>query len=412
VSPRKKHRHHERKDFQELFLRQYPTQSRFAESYRTLRTNIQFSFMDRQFRSLLVTSAGEQEGKTTTAANLAYTMALAGKTVLAIDADLRKPSLARIFKTRGSSGLTGLLAEVLGADVQSGSLSDFGVSDLFRLLLFQKKTGVLKLAEGGERVDIYVFDGELTDVKWLTRPEGKKLATLLVKKRLITRDQAEEALSRKKNTGQKVGFILMNMGAVKGEDLAGFITLHMVEGLRTALQFKSGDFSFERLPESFFERPSFDPADLKQIYRQVIIGEEELPYIHGKVSAAVRNTGVEGLFILPSGPRPPNPAELLDSSRMSFLISYLKRRFDVLIIDTPPVLPASDALVLAPQTDGLVLMVRAGSVNRDLVRKAVEQIRHTKANLVGVVLNQVDVRREGYYKYYHKYYSGYYGESA
>jgi hypothetical protein len=284
------------------------------------------------------------------------------------------------------------------------------VSDLFRLLSFQKKTGVLNLVEGQEKISIYFLDGELVDVNWFTRPEGRKLATLLIKSEVITKEQAEEALIRKKNTGQKLGFILINTGLAKEDDLAGFITIHMIEGLRTALQFKSGEFSFEKLPESHFDRPSFDPADLPRLYRQVIVGEEDLPYVQKKIYEAIQKTDVENLFILPSGPRPPNPAELLESNRMSFLLSYLNRRFEILVIDSPPILPTSDALLLAPQIDGLVLMVKAGQVNRELIKKAVDQIRLAQANIVGVVINEVDVKREGYYKYYHKYYSEYYGE--
>ncbi|MBW2175277.1 MAG: hypothetical protein JRF64_11970 [Deltaproteobacteria bacterium] len=86
----------------DLFLNHYPASSRFAESYRTLRTNIHFSFMEKAFRSLLVTSAGAQEGKTSTVANLAYTMAQAGKTVLMIDADLRKPMLSNLLPSKNS----------------------------------------------------------------------------------------------------------------------------------------------------------------------------------------------------------------------------------------------------------------------------------------------------------------------
>jgi len=129
----------------DLFLDDYPMNSRFAESYRTLRTNIQFSFMDKDFRSLLVTSAGEQEGKTSTAANLSYTMAQAGRTVLMIDSDLRKPMLSSLASSQDSIGLTGLLSDAFSADIQSGSLAEFGVSDLFWLRSFQKKTGFLRL---------------------------------------------------------------------------------------------------------------------------------------------------------------------------------------------------------------------------------------------------------------------------
>ena len=107
----------------ELSLNNFPTNSRFAESYRTLRTNIYFSFMDKEFRSLLVTSAGEEEGKTTTVANLSYTMAQAGKTVLMMDADLRKPMLSRLLPPRDSRGLTWLLSDAFGTDVNSLPLS-------------------------------------------------------------------------------------------------------------------------------------------------------------------------------------------------------------------------------------------------------------------------------------------------
>lgn len=409
---KKKKQKNKSEDVSTVFLAQYPLHSRFAESYRTLRTNIHFSFMERDFRSLLVSSAGEQEGKTTTVANLAYTMAQAGKTVLMVDADLRKPTLTRFIPPNDSHGLTGLLSEAFGKEVASGTISEFSVSDLFRLMSFQKKTGALHLKEGSERINIYFRDGELLDVNWLTRPDEKKLATLLVKNKLITKAQAEEALQRKKNTGQKLGFVLINMGLAKEEDLAGFITLHMIEGLRTALQFKGGDFSFEKLPDSHFERPSYDPSDLPRLYKQVIIGEEDLPYLQKCINDSIMESEAENLYVLPSGSRPPNPAELLESNRMSFLLSYLTRRFDRVIIDTPPILPTSDALLLAPQADGVVLMVKAGQVNREMVKKAADQILNAKANLIGVVLNQVDTKREGYYKYYHKYYSKYYGETS
>lgn len=395
----------------EVLLSTYPSQSRFAEAYRTLRTNTQFAFMDKEFRSLLVTSSGEMEGKSTTVANLCYTMAQAGRSVLMIDADLRKPMLSKLVPSRNGLGLTGLLSGAFGAEVRSGSLQDLGVSDLFRLCSFQKKTGALRLKEENERVELFFLDGDLADVHWPTRPESKKLATLLVKDGVLTKQQAEAALRRKKSTGQKLGFILISLGIMKQGDLSGYISLHMIEGLRTALQMKKGTYEFERLSESHFEPPSFDPADLRQLYRQVVIGQEELPFLQKSIQEAIQPTETENLFLLSSGPRPPKPAELLESNRMSFLLEHLQRRFDVVVLDSPPLLPTSDALLLAPQADGVVLVIKSGQVNRDLIQKAVDQIRHTQANLIGVVLNEVDIKREGYYKYYHKYYAKYYGET-
>ncbi|OEU66659.1 MAG: hypothetical protein BBJ57_00950 [Desulfobacterales bacterium PC51MH44] len=401
---KKKIRKHKIGNLSDLFLDNYPINSRFAESYRSLRSNINFSFLEKEFRSLLITSAGAEEGKSASTVNLSYTMAQAGKTTLMIDADLRKPMLNRITQNRNSAGLSGLLSGTFSADIQSGSLADFGVSDLFRLLSFQKKTGLLDLTDGKEKINIYFLHGELADVQWLTRPKEKKLATRLIKDKVLSKEQANEALTRGANTDQEMVSMLINMGIMREEKLAGFITLHMLEGLRIALQFKSGTFSFKKLPESHFEQSFFYPADLPNLYKQAVIGQEKLLYLQKEINASIIKTQVENLFLLPSGPRPPKPAELLDSERMSFLLSYLNRRFDILVIDSPPVLLASDALLIAPQTDGVLLIVKAGLMKREEIRKSVDQLRTANANLIGVALNQVDITKEGYYKYFSEYY--------
>jgi len=337
-------------------------------------------------------------------------MSQAGMSVLMVDADLRNPVLTRVVPSKGSIGLTGLISNIFGTDIKQGNLGSFGVSDLFKLILLQKKTGLLKLDNSPETVEILFLQGKIKDLNWLTRPEDKKLATILISNKNLTKAQVKQALSQQQATGQKLGFLLINSGILTKEDLSGHLTMHMMEGLRTALQFSSGEFSFKELPESDFEHSSFDPVDFDQIYKQVIIGEEQFPYLQAKINSAVIETGTPGLSLLPSGTLPPNPSELLGSQRMLFLLSNLKKRFDLLIIDTPPVLPASDALLIAPQTDGVVLIVKAGLVDRNMISSVVEQLRSAKADILGVVLNHVDVQKEGYYKYYHKYYSSYYGD--
>ena len=401
---KEKHRKQRMEDFSDLFLDKHPTHSVFAESYRSLRTNINFSFLDKDFRSLLVTSAGAEEGKSVSAANLSYTMAQAGNTTLMIDADLRKPMISSVIKSKDTSGLTGLLANTFSTVVQSGSLEEFGVSDLFRLLSFQKMTGILKLVEGKEKINIYFLNGDPMDVQWLTRPKERKLASLLMKNKLLTKEEAEEALSRVANTGQKLGYMLITMGLLKAEDLTGLIALHMLEGFRMALQFKAGMFSFEKLPESSFEQSAFNPTDLPQLYRQAVLGQEELLYLQKKIHASIIKTPIENLFLLPSGPFHPKPAELLASKRLSFLLSYLSRQFDTLIIDSPPILLASDALLIAPKTDGVLLIVKAGLMNREAIKKSIDHLRRAQANLIGVALNEVDFKRADYYKYYATYY--------
>ena len=393
-----------------LFLDNYPMNSSFAESYRTLRANINFSFMEKGFHSLLVTSAGEEEGKTSTVANLAYTISKSGMSALMIDADLRKASLSHLMGADKSIGLTGLLSDIFSSDIKKGSLEEISINDLFRLLALQKKTGLLDLSENGHNITLSFLQGSMVDLNWATRPKEKELSAILVKAGLIDKEKLMQAIQRQRYTDQKLSFILINTGFLEREQLSGPLTIYMMEGLRTALQFKKGMFSFKKLPESSFRKMFLDPVDFTGLFNQLIVGGEEIPYLQKKINSVILKTGIDNLFLLPCGKIPPNPSELLSSERMSFLMSNLKKTFDVLIIDSAPLLPASDSLLLTPYSDGVMLIVKAGNMNRDMVKKSIEQLYMAKANLIGIALGQVDIKREGYYKHYHKYYSSYYGE--
>lgn len=207
--------------------------SPISEAYRVLRTNIQFSAIDQEIQVLTVTSTQPNEGKTTTVANLAVAYAQDGKRVLLIDADLRKPTLHRIFRCTNRKGLTNVLAHL-------GSMED-----------------------------------ELT------------------------------------------------------------------------------------------------------------------------------KTFVDNLYLLSAGPKPPNPAEMLSTKRMSMLLKQLRQQFDIVLIDTPPALALTDAQVVAAQSDGVLLVVHAGKTKRELVRKCKANLQYVKANLLGVVLNnQTKKEMNSYYYYY------------
>jgi capsular exopolysaccharide synthesis family protein len=122
-------------------------------------------------------------------------------------------------------------------------------------------------------------------------------------------------------------------------------------------------------------------------------------------------TIVPGLSIVLSGPLPPNHAELSGSQRMHDLLEAAARDFDLVICDTPPVLSVSDPVALAARCDGVILVVRVGGVSIAVVRRAAEQIDAVKGRILGVVLNRVDMRRDGYYAEYHRYYKAY-GDDA
>lgn len=211
----------------------YPRSST-AESYRTLRTNVEFAAVDAQVRTLLVTSASPGEGKTVTAANLAVVFAQAGRRVLLVDADLRRPAVHRIFDVPNTIGLTTML-----------------------------------------------------------RDEGAR-------------------------------------------------------------------------PE-----------------------------------AVVRATEQANLFVLTTGPLPPNPAELLGSHRMQLVLESLRQHADMVIFDSPPLQAVTDAAVLSTFVDGTILVLRAGHTRRGTVRRAREALARAGANVLGAVLNQVTVKDTLHYPSYY-----------
>lgn len=117
---------------------------------------------------------------------------------------------------------------------------------------------------------------------------------------------------------------------------------------------------------------------------------------------ALQETPVSGLRLLPSGPIPPNPAELLGSPGMEKLIEFLESTADLIFFDTPPVLPVTDAPVLAARLDGVLLVVSAGDVSREAVIQAKKALEKVNARILGIILNKAEL--QGGYAYYHSYY--------
>lgn len=125
-----------------------------------------------------------------------------------------------------------------------------------------------------------------------------------------------------------------------------------------------------------------------------------------ELSDVLQEWGTIGLTVLPSGGIPPNPSELLGSRRMAELISTLRRGYDTIIVDAPPVLPVTDAAVVSAHVDGLVLVVRYGKATRSQVSTAVRSLRTVDARLLGTVLNGAPRGgQEGYDAYGSAYYS-------
>lgn len=130
----------------------------------------------------------------------------------------------------------------------------------------------------------------------------------------------------------------------------------------------------------------------------------------GDPKGLIISTQIDNLDIIPCGPIPPNPSEMLGSARMTALIAALKKRYDRILIDTPPATAVTDAVILSKAADGVVVVVRSGETAREIVKNGIGQFEDIGAHILGVILNGVDMGRDSYY--YYQYYYYYYGEEG
>ena len=117
---------------------------------------------------------------------------------------------------------------------------------------------------------------------------------------------------------------------------------------------------------------------------------------------------VPNLFVITAGPTPPNPAELLSSEPVTTLFDELRRQFDFVVLDSPPAITVADAMILAAHADGVILVAHGGVTTRDSLRHARKLLAAANARMLGVVLNNVDMRSADYKYYYSYYYGDYY----
>jgi tyrosine-protein kinase Etk/Wzc len=241
----------------------FAPRSPVSEAYRSLRTNLQFIWKEREAKVFLVTSSSLQEGKTYNVVNLSLSLAQAGEKVLLIDADLRRPAAHNMFGLRRQPGVTDYIV---------------GMSD--------------SKAPGGDEFE---------------------LETEIVP------------------------------------------------------EFQPSDDSWKSVTNTVID---------------VMLGEFEFDDI-------LRTPGMDNLHIISAGQGLLNPAEILRSPRFKEFLHELREHYDVIIVDTPPVLPVADAFEVAPEVDGVILVYEVGRIGRGILHRAKVQLENVNSNVLGVILNNV-----------------------
>lgn len=129
-----------------------------------------------------------------------------------------------------------------------------------------------------------------------------------------------------------------------------------------------------------------------------------------QIDGLIQKLQIPNLSLLPCGPIPPNPAELISSTRMKDLLKLMSSRYDHILIDSPPLINVTDPVILSTLVDGVIMVVHGGKSPRSIVQRARQELLGVGAKIFGVVLNNVDMTREGYdayYYYYNRYYMPY-----
>ncbi|HKP86723.1 MAG TPA: polysaccharide biosynthesis tyrosine autokinase, partial [Blastocatellia bacterium] len=122
-----------------------------------------------------------------------------------------------------------------------------------------------------------------------------------------------------------------------------------------------------------------------------------------EIGGLIQKLPLGNISLLPCGPIPPNPAELLSSNKMKKMLAMLSETYDHILIDSPPLLSVADSVILSTLVDGVILVVHGGKSTRIAARRARQELTSVGAKIFGVVLNNLDVRRDGYYQYYTRY---------
>lgn len=380
------------------------------EYYKSLASAVQ-RFAAQGKRRLLLTSSGPGEGKSTITAELGRTLARSGRmNVAMIDTDRFNPSVHRMFGLENGRGLGDLLTEIVQFDLLKEDPQQFGVGDWLEFLHLQSRSGRLRIVEGPSTFVLTVQKGSVISVLEENAPEERKLGGLLVSRGHLTAEQRDEALRVQAELKRPLGDVVVRLGYVGPEDLQTALRAQFTERLRRILTMRIPRCAFTESTDGYFSASSgrqFDYSDGTGIDTHVvqqIAGYLKRPFLASQVMGYLRDTHLENLKVMTSGTAPYDLIDSASAAPFLYVLDHLSRAFDVVLIDSPPVAVASPAETIAPEVDGVIMVVKAEGLDVQVIQRAKELLEKAGANLLGAVLNQVDLRQaDPALHYYHAY---------
>ncbi len=398
------------KDSQIPSVFEIETNSHFSEAFRMLATNLRFSEPSGSKGVYLVTSGTPQEGKSTVSLNLGLTMARLGIRTLVIEADLRLPTMRKVLRLPEKVGMTDVFLETFNMELKQGELGKLTIGDIHQLLEIQEKSGTLHFENETDSFTVSFLKGCMIDVDWQTRPVAERLGALLIQSGKITDEQYRIASEKQESGFHSLGQVLLQLGFINVEDLAGPLRLLMRENMRKLYQCEHARFTFE--PSALSASSGVEAKEAALLATMGTLKDMcpgGTPFLLEQIRRYLYQVPNNDLWVLPSGRTPPNPAELLAGKRMRALIDILRRQFDAVIIDSPPVTTVSDTALLCSLCDGVIMVIRAGVTHIKQIELAREQLETTRAPILGVVLNMLDFEKDRYhYGRYYQQYKSYY----
>jgi Mrp family chromosome partitioning ATPase len=352
-------------------------------------------------RRLFVTSTTRGEGRSWVAAETARALAEGGReSVLLVDGDQYRPALHRFFGVANQRGLCELLDEVYLFDIDKEDPHQFGIGDWLEILRAQRRSGELTVREDGKTFVVRLNKGTIEGITSGEATTEKTIVDELVRRRRLTKEKAQAVRRIQEETGRSENDVLTALDWVTSEDLANAARGIANGSLVQLVELRQPDCRFSEVADAHLPASGGRPSELAQraAVDELAFGKMrgylKSPFLSAQVSSYLADTPLANLKLLAAGQRPCDLLAPRYVDAFTLLMGRLGRVFDLVLVDGPPSPRLGAVSALAAWCDGVLFVVKPGAAEASAARSAVEELRRSGANILGVVLNQVPVTRE------------------